>query len=813
MIKYIDGKLVKLSKVQQIKNVGPRPVYDLQVKDDHNYFANGISVHNCDYHEFLKQQGNRYGKEFFKFNTLFIRYFHRNLDLYPNGPMKRTLRGDSRCLPGNTLVHTNDGLMKISDSTLVGRKATIAGKAHTITKHFEQGQKKLVRVTLLNRVTIEATEDHLFQARSMKGDLHNVQAKDLKDMLIPLELTGSFPEGKLYGFEPALFPITFDAPNQDSYELGYTLGKLTSTKFDVSFTKEKFAAHIQETFGRVSFDIENGTVQEFLYWLGFDWSAKPKEREVPWSVLRGSKEMVTGFIAGSTSKMLSKPTISFASHNQNRTDQLLALLAKLGILGTVDSTGAYISIRHATQHALSTLPFLLDYRMKVDVVHTTFYIPVVSVVPIPGKHEVYDISVDSEEHLFLVNQGVPVHNCFAAVDELGWFPFNVLADDESDMPEEDEREIANADEVHISLERSLLTVRSEIMTLYPRNINTIPQGMLVEISSPSSWKDKIMRLIKESQGSKLTLALQLPTWEMNPQYTRDHPVITEEYRKNAIKAERDYGANPPTLASSIYPKSKVLPLFKGENFYLLKETVTERIGEETSKLSGVLVPTQHTLAKWPASVMALDAGLSNNAFAIAVGHLQQDSTLRVTTLLEIVPSTKRKINFPDVYRNIIQPLIRNCNVHFVFADRWNSIQLLQQVEEESKYDVLAKQYSLKKADFDTFDSDFIEPEALILPKLELEPDFIESVSNYKLDLKGAPSSHLYLQFLTVRLLQGMVMKGDGYTDDLYRALVLLAAKVRDPKVKKHINQYMPSIAEETAPMLGAVSGRTLGSFF
>lgn len=65
------------------------------------------------------------------------------------------------------------------------------------------------------------------------------------------------------------------------------------------------------------------------------------------------------------------------------------------------------------------------------------------------------------------------------------------------------------------------------------------------------------------------------------------------------------------------------------------------------------------------------------------------------------------------------------------------------------------------------------------------------MNDYRKEMNGYPASHLYLQFLTVREMQGSIMKGDGYTDDIYRALVLAAARIRDPKVLEHLKKYAP----------------------
>jgi hypothetical protein len=51
-----------------------------------------------EYFEMLRDYGRRYDKELYKRAGLYLRIFHRNLDLYPAPPLKRTLRGDTRFL-------------------------------------------------------------------------------------------------------------------------------------------------------------------------------------------------------------------------------------------------------------------------------------------------------------------------------------------------------------------------------------------------------------------------------------------------------------------------------------------------------------------------------------------------------------------------------------------------------------------------------------------------------------------------------------------------------------------------------------------
>lgn len=377
----------------------------------------------------------------------------------------------------------------------------------------------------------------------------------------------------------------------------------------------------------------------------------------------------------------------------------------------------------------------------------------------------------------------------AAVDELGWFPNKVEEDEDDNADEANEREFANADEVYAALDNSLATIRIETYNLYKKGFNHIPTGINLLTSSPASRRDKIWRLFEDSKESKVMLGLNLPTWEINPAYTRDHPFIEEAYRKNFIKADRDFGANPPELYSVLYTKDAVLPLFDGTQHHNII-TAAFKVEKRPEQLTGEL-STRVRRDSWPGTVLAIDGGTVNNSFSFALGHLDQplngSPKLHVFTLGEIIPDGVRPISFLQVYEDVIRPMIAQCNTKFLFCDRWNSLMLLESAERDYP-DLKAQQYTLKPLDFKSFDKDLIETRALSLPKLEMDADIAESVSDYRKAFINRPASHLYLQFRTVTLQGSVPGKGDGYTDDIYRAVVLLATASRLPKVAAKIRE-------------------------
>lgn len=383
----------------------------------------------------------------------------------------------------------------------------------------------------------------------------------------------------------------------------------------------------------------------------------------------------------------------------------------------------------------------------------------------------------------------------AAIDELGWFPLPKKSSDEDDPDEDDDaREHANADEVFTSLDNSLMTVRTEVHSLYKKGINHIPTGLILNMSSPQSERDKIMRLLRESdEPEAMSLGVQLATWEISPLYEREHPVIVAAYRKNKVKAERDFGARPPSLHASLFPDHTLIPLFD-PNVVSSHRIKVERLGGHDVEDETAIVRTRASVElvklpeEIPPGILSMDAGLSGNSFSLTATYPDK-SVLKATALLEVIPFKGTHIDFPAMYSGVIRPLIKALNIKVLVADRWNSITTLQMAKDEFP-ELRVYQISLTARDFSAFMAS-INDGQFELPGLENPVEEIKTVKNYR-TLEGFPSSHLYLQFMTARLERGTLEKGDGYTDDLLRALAVghaAAYSTKSENTRKHLAQY------------------------
>jgi len=391
------------------------------------------------------------------------------------------------------------------------------------------------------------------------------------------------------------------------------------------------------------------------------------------------------------------------------------------------------------------------------------------------------------------------------LDELGWFP---ISGENRDL------ERADADEVHTALDRSLLTVRREVRTLYKKGYNNFLPGIAINISSPADETDKMCRLVSENKGSTRVLALQLATWEINPLYTKDNEEIADAFARNPIEAERDYGAKPPMNARMFMDMQVASHGFTGRNSAHI--VPMEKMLNDKMRRAGRL-DSWSPLNPQPATLLSMDAGLTNNSFAITILSLSQtkvgeitNTKVTVQVAVEVQPRPGVSLHYNKMYQDVIKPLIKHFNVRYMFADRWNSIALLDTAAEDfASIGLVAKIHSVKYPDF-VLTRSYLEEGKLILPKIEMEFEKIRQIDSYPSYFEGKPAAHLLFQFATVRDMGTTVIKGGPYTDDLFRSLVLGVGRILDPKIMPEIIR-LSATASVGQRNVGAITmGRSLG---
>lgn len=392
------------------------------------------------------------------------------------------------------------------------------------------------------------------------------------------------------------------------------------------------------------------------------------------------------------------------------------------------------------------------------------------------------------------------------LDELGLFP---LPNPSKEVSEGDTNRRADSDEAYTSLLNSLATVGAAQKELVESDHNDAPPCLMLSVSSPVSKRDKVMRLLEESKTNPFIFATRLATWEVNPYLEKDSPLIASAFAADPRKALRDFGACPTETAAPYFDFHTIPKIFNGRpNSHIL----TYQYGAENSVWGTV----RQVNAYDAPTVMALDAGLVNNSFAVAVvGYNQQTNKTETICLLEVM-ANNTVIDFEKMYTNVLLPLCQQLNVCLVCADRWNSIDHLHRIRSDrgirmNKPITYVKQYSLKHRDFEAVKA-MIANQTITAPRVK--PELAEkiiagSVGDYKHELIDRPVEHFMLQLLTVTDLGPSMCPGkaEGFTDDLTRAWVLAVTMLNKEKVIELVEYNRQFIKKKSLGIGVAVARR------
>lgn len=363
---------------------------------------------------------------------------------------------------------------------------------------------------------------------------------------------------------------------------------------------------------------------------------------------------------------------------------------------------------------------------------------------------------------------------FYAIDELGWF----------DAHDTDKVTISG-EETWKSLDRSCLTARNASRTYLMEGYDNIPTAYALNVSSPSDQNDMITRLVNTHKHSQTVLAIHSPTWEMNPKVPKSDPEIIKAYTTDPIAAERDYGAVAPMNAAPFFENYHAIEEAfdkkrRNKVEYSYEHKKSEKESKEKIYRYAKITKIRGNIGTY-SGVMAIDAGYSNNGFTLSIGH-REDKDIIFDAVVDILPEKGRNVlNHALIFNEVVKPLIKDFNVKVFSADRWNSLLLLHQLEDEFPQLKVCEQYSVKYDDFVLFKS-YLEGGKIKLPKLEIPFDEAVNVrGTYPHIFDYKPCAHLAHQLVTVQDKKRTVDKAKDRTDDILRSMVLAGRYLLDPK--------------------------------
>jgi hypothetical protein len=367
---------------------------------------------------------------------------------------------------------------------------------------------------------------------------------------------------------------------------------------------------------------------------------------------------------------------------------------------------------------------------------------------------------------------------FSSVDELGWFTGGKHAVK------------INPDEIYTPLNNSLKTIRTAARRLRKRTkAYHVPTAYAVNISSPSSARDGIMRLLYKSKRIKTMYSFHLPTWEMNPNYTRED--FDDDFEKDPIAARRDFGAMPPLSSSPFLSdpnllRGRIKKSKKNCLRYTLVEVKNSAGGRYISAILKAIRPVRRPM------LLGIDAGYSGNHFGIILTSYDNAGNVVLEGVAEVKPLPGRPVHFNHVYKKLILPILKTQDIIMVLIDRWQSIAIQSRIEDE--LDIECVRHSLKYAELELVRS-FILGEKVLFPEPEVDSwdDIVKGVEDYEEFFLGRPISHFLLQLVTVQDSGRRIEKSEDVEDDLFRAYALCVRFIQDEDIRIRLMTFGDSL--------------------
>ena len=381
------------------------------------------------------------------------------IKLFGEENYSKEARKKAKCLSGETLVQTSYGVLTLrslydgwkSGTYREDLKIATPSGMHNVLDVMNNGTKDVLCLNMSNGDTLEATPDHLVRSGNRWVPVSSLNEGDCIDADICLSEVKVYPQIPLSFVSGCFIPLNRDL----AYLFGAVLGDGTIQKKNVYYFSEdeELLSEIERIVkglgfeprrnlhrigknGKPFFRISCGAsrCREIFVGAGLVGDTGHKLLRVPDVVFKSPSECRFSFLQGifdtdGTVSKLGNATscgLCFCTSSQVFAKQCAMLCRSLGMMCLVSSdfnktyNRTYYKVRIRASsvrqfvslggfkcvHKQNTLMEWLDAGLCLKTYKKHYCIQSIS----SGVREVFDVSVDSEEHAFLAN-GLVVHNC------------------------------------------------------------------------------------------------------------------------------------------------------------------------------------------------------------------------------------------------------------------------------------------------------------------------------------------------------------------------------------------------------------------
>lgn len=197
------------------------------------------------------------------------------------------------------------------------------------------------------------------------------------------------------------------------------------------------------------------------------------------------------------------------------------------------------------------------------------------------------------------------------------------------------------------------------------------------IALSSAWfeGDATEQLYKLAEVNPIYLGFRLCTWQLNPKFNRDNPIIASAYISNPKLAALDHEGIRSGLTSSFFDSTEVVNCFKGSSSIY----VNTRSDKETNFLE-----IESVEKFYGTSYGYLDPAVKTDSYAFAYGHkelIDNKNFVFIDGILVWKPYNKNKVSIVHV-QECIKEVHKYRNITELGTDHHNSAETAERLTAE-----------------------------------------------------------------------------------------------------------------------------------
>lgn len=199
-------------------------------------------------------------------------------------------------------------------------------------------------------------------------------------------------------------------------------------------------------------------------------------------------------------------------------------------------------------------------------------------------------------------------------------------------------------------------------------------GHIMAISSPKTSTGVIMSLYRRGLKEPNTVSILLPTWEANPNYTKE--ALMEEHKYDLATFWRDFGCQPEIAGGVQFP---------------------ERV--KLTKMTNVLkTPVLPPDNKYISRVMSIDPAVTSDSFGIATAYVNGENNIVVDGVHKFTKTEGAVYISPREVESFIYAQVPRLHVNAFVYDVWMFPNIIEEMH--LRFGIEAEKHIVSKEDYD-----------------------------------------------------------------------------------------------------------------